>query len=346
MKVLTINRKEQFFEVLPDSIEDLWVLERLIQEGDLCSGQTERKIKATQEGEKTVKKAVFIEVKAEKIEFHPDSASLRILGEITAGHPAELIEIKSHHTIEAEIGKKIKIKKEKLMQYHIELLEKAKKASMKEKILAVILDDEEAGLYTVSDYGTEKKALIKAEKQGKRFKAEEKGNKYFEEIIEKISQLESKKIIIAGPGFTRENLIKFMQNKKQKMQIINEPLNSIGKTGLTELIKSGKMKALEKEMELEKEALAVEELITEISRENKLAEYGLNEVKKAIEFGAGKKLLVLDELLLKNRKEMEEIINSAEQQKTPVIIVSVKTDAGKKLKGLSGIAALLRFKIQ
>jgi protein pelota len=345
MKVLNINRKESFFEVIPDSIEDLWMLERLIQENDLVSGQTERKIKPSQEGEKTIKKSVFVEVKAEKIEFHSASASLRILGEITAGHPIELIELKSHHSVEAEIGKKLKVKKEKLMQYHIDLLEKAKKASMKEKILAVILDDEEAGLYAVSDYGTELKALIKAEKQGKRFKEEKKENTYFKEIIEKIIQLESKKIIIAGPGFTRENLVKDLKEKIKENQLISEPLNSIGKTGLTELIKSGKMKSLEKEFELEKEALAVEELITEISK-NGLVEYGLNEVKKAIEFGAGKKLLILDELLLKNRKEMEEIINSAEKNKTQIIIVSVKTDAGKKLKGLSGIGALLRFKIE
>ncbi len=344
MKIIKLDLKQNFFEIIPDSIEELWVLEKLIQKGDLVSGYTERKIKATQEGEKAIKKTVYIQVKAEKIEFHKDSKSLRILGEIVFGRPEELIELKTHHTIEAKIGKKINVKKEKLMKYQIDLLEKAKKASMKTKITAIILDDEETNIYSLSEYGTELKATIKSEKQGKQFKTTQKDN-YFEKIINKIKQLTPKKIIIAGPGFTREKLYKEMKEKNKGIQIITEPLNSIGKTGLNELIQSGKIKTLEKEFELENQAKQLEEFLKELTKEKGLAEYGLKQVKQAIELGAGKQLLILDELLLNQRKQTEEIIELAEKTRTPTTIISIKTDAGKKLKGLGGIGLTLRYKV-
>ncbi|MFH1588321.1 MAG: mRNA surveillance protein pelota [Candidatus Diapherotrites archaeon] len=344
MKILKINKEENFFEVIPSGINDLWMLEKIISEGDLVSGQTERKFKPSKEGEKTIKKNLLLEIKAEKISFHIESASLRVLGEVTGGKPEELVELKSHHTIEIETGKKTRVKKEKLLDYHIDLLEQAKKSSQKEKILALILDDEGAEIYSISDYGAELKAEINAGKQGKRFKTDSNELNYFKEITDKLIQLNASKIVFAGPGFTKENLEKYIENKRIELHYVPESINSVGKQGLNELIKTGKLASVEKELKLKKEMDAVDELITEISKNGK-AEYGLKEVKKAIESGAGKKLLVLDELLLENRKEMEKLIDRASKTKTQIIIISKKSDAGKQLNGLSGIGIILRYKV-
>jgi protein pelota len=43
---------------------------------------------------------------------------------------------------------------------------------------------------------------------------------------------------------------------------------------------------------------------------------------------------------------MEDVIKKVEEARGTVVIVSEHHEAGRKLKGLGGIAALLRFKIE
>src|SRR3989338_2871961 len=100
MQILKIDRKSNYFEVVPDSFDDLYHLERLIEEGDLVSGSAERKIKAQQEGQKAEKQMIFVELEVEKAVFHESSNQLRIQGTVTAAKPEELVPLKAHHTLE------------------------------------------------------------------------------------------------------------------------------------------------------------------------------------------------------------------------------------------------------
>jgi len=67
-----------------------------------------------------------------------------------------------------------------------------------------------------------------------------KENNYFEEILKKIKG--EKKVIIAGPGLTKNNFKKFRENKNIKLDAIFESTDSTGKTGLNELVKKGIIK--------------------------------------------------------------------------------------------------------
>src|SRR3989344_5119860 len=186
MKVLKLDRKENFIEIMPDSLDDLWHVEKLVEKGDLVSGSWERKIKPKTEGEKAYRQKIFVELEVEKIEFHEETGQLMILGVVVFAKPEELVELKSHHTIEVEPGTRLKIRKKVLKQYHIERLEKAKNASGREKLLLVIMDDEAAELAFLKDSGLNVKAKILAAREGKRFGKKEKGNAFFEELLKKI----------------------------------------------------------------------------------------------------------------------------------------------------------------
>jgi protein pelota len=345
MRIIKIDRKENFFEAVPDSTEDLWYLERIIQTGDLVSGKSERKIKAREEGEKTLKENIFVEIEVEKAELHEASGMLRMNGIIVSGHPLEFVELKAHHSLEIMPGKKIKVKKKQLKEYEIEKLEKAKKASGREKTLIVVMDDEEAEIAFLKDSGFEGKARILAKKEGKRFKSDYKKEDYFKEVLEKISALDAKQIVVAGPGFSANEFLEYAKKNGFQKNVFQESTNSVGTTGLNELAKSGKLEKIVSESMLLDESRAVERILKEIGKNSGLAEYGFNEVKKAAETGAVKELILSEEKLLHEREKIEEIMEKAEHGRAKIIVVSGNHEAGKKIKGLGGIAAILRFRI-
>ncbi|MCR4335090.1 MAG: mRNA surveillance protein pelota [archaeon] len=344
MKILKVDYKGNTFEVIPDSFDDLWHIEKLIEKGDLVSGSSERKIKGKHEGDKAVKEKIFVELEVEKAEFHEATNQLRIQGIVVFAKPAELVELKSHHTLEAEAGEKICVTKKALKKYHIDRLERAKKASGRENLLLVVMDDEEAEIAFLKDSGLDKKAKILGKKSGKRFENTEKGNPYFEELLKKIIELEPKKMVIAGPGFEKQNFEKFLKEKNSKLKPEFESTNSVGITGLNELIKSGKIDKLIEGFHAAEETKAVEKILAGLS--NGLSAIGFEEVRKAIDSNAVHELVVHEKMLSEKREETEQILDKAEQLKGKIIFVSGKNETGEKILGFGGIAAVLRYKLE
>src|SRR3989344_5798807 len=162
MQILKIDKRSGWFEVVPDSFDDLWHLEKLIEKGDKVSGSADRKIKAIEQGTAAHKEKIFVELEVEKAVFHEATNQLRVQGIVVAAKPEELVPLKSHHTLEGEIGKKIKVQKKALKNFHVERLERAKAATGREKVLLAVMDDEAADLAFLKDTGLEKKAHIKA----------------------------------------------------------------------------------------------------------------------------------------------------------------------------------------
>ncbi|HZX20274.1 MAG TPA: mRNA surveillance protein pelota [archaeon] len=343
MNILKVDRRNSFFEIVPDNFDDLWHLEKLIEKGDLVSGSSERKIKGKHEGDKAVKEKIFVELEVEKTEFHEATNQLRILGLVTQAKPIELVELRSHHALEAQIGEKIKVQKKELKNYQIERLERAKKASGREKLLIIVMDDEQADLAFLKDTGLDVKAKLNAKKQGKMFESKEKEKPYFEELLKTITDMNAEKIVIAGPGFEKQNFEKYLKNKNTKIKPSFEATNSVGITGLNELVKSGKIDKLIEGYHSAEESKAVEKILEGIS--SGLSAIGFEETKKAAQQGAVEKLVVLEKMLSEKRSETEEIIDQAEQLKAKTIFVNSKSDAGQKLEGLGGISAVLRYSL-
>lgn len=344
MRILKIDRKNNYFEVIADNFDDLWHIEKLIEPGDVVSGSSERKIKPKQEGDKPRKEKVFVEIEAERAEFHEASNQLRVQGIVLASKPEELVELRSHHTLEVEPGAKIAVRKKALKNYHIERLERAKKATGREKILAVIMDDDEAEIYAITDTGAELKVRILSGKTGKRYAQQEKGNTYFDEILKKASEGGAKKIVVAGPGFEKQKLDKYARDKKLGLPIIVESVNDVGTSGLNELMNSGKVDKLLEGMHSAEEAKAVERVL--IGLGNGMSAIGLKEVKEAVQAGAAEEVVVQEKMVSEKRQEAGEILDAAEQLGTKVTFVASKSDAGKKLGGLGGIAAVLRYRMK
>jgi protein pelota len=343
MKKIKVDLKNNFMELMPETTEDLWYLERVLEKGDLVAGKSERKIKA-EEGRKAQKITVYIEIEAEKIEFHESFQKLRVSGRMKSMKPEEFLEINAFHSIEIGLKDKIKIKKKKIKDFQLELIEKAVKSKGRNQILLVVMDDEEALIAEAREKGIKIKATIKSGKQGKRFKEEKKENKYFEEIIKKIKEEKKEKILIAGPGFTKNDFKKFMEEKNIKLNAVFESTNSVGKTGLNELMKKGRIEKILQESSLIKENKKMQEIIKEARKENPLIEYGRKEIEEAIEKGAVKELIVSDKKFFEEREKIQELMEKVEAFKGKVMIFSSGHEAGEYLNGFGGMIAILRFK--
>lgn len=341
MRLLKEDLKNKEFFILVESLDDLWQLQHFIEKQDIVSAYSTRSFKP-KNSEKTERKKVFVELSVEKLEFHEPSGQLRVSGRIVSGRPEKFVELKAFHSIELEPGRKAGIKKERVSKFQLERLKKISALSKKPKTLLVVLDDEEATLALLSGTGFQIKATIKALKQGKRYQTI-KTLDYFNQLLKKIKELELP-VIIAGPGFTKQNFREFLSEKNLNLPLFVESVNSVGITGINELLKKGiALKAIQ-QSEIAKESLLVEELLKELGKNFGLVAYGLKEVQGAVNAGAVLKLLVEEAFFLENREKISELLEKTEKLNGEVHIINSKHAPGQQLAGIGGIAALLRYK--
>jgi protein pelota len=348
MRIQLLDQKTKTIKVVPEILDDLWHLEQVIETGDCVIGSSDRKIKGKDEQQKSERIRLFLKIEAETIEFHSFSGVLRVNGIIVEGKPEELVQLKAHHSLEIGLGESIKIEKKEWKQHQIERLKKAVEAAKREKTVLCVLDDENASFALLKEFDLEMKGIIHAPKSGKRF-AEENGqeNKYLDEVIAKLKELKPGNAVIAGPGFTKENLQKRIKNHSPlPFPVFFESTNSTGITGLNELVKSGSLEKIVQKTQIAKDSRLMEEFLKEIGKETGLAAYGVQEVTEAIQASAVKDLLVLDSLLREKSRETEPLLQQAEKQKAVVHIFNSQSEPGKKLAGFGGMVAILKFKLK
>jgi protein pelota len=209
-----------------------------------------------------------------------------------------------------------------------------------------VLDERKAVFALLRGYGVDFTSELSASTSKKDDRHEEHERQFFGELASGLANMQVEKIIVAGPGFAKDNFKKFLSQKDPATlkKISFEQASSAEKSGVFELMKNGVVERIAGEQRVEKEFRLMEKLLAEIGRNTGLAAYGKKEVGQAIEFNAARELFILDELLRGN-KEAEMLLEKAEKQKCNITIFSSENDAGRQLEGLGGLAALLRFKI-
>jgi len=350
MKLIHTNIKKGIVKVKIENGDDLWYLSHIIDKEDIIKGKTIRKIKigqSTDRNQKVTKKSIFVAIKVEKIEFHKDM--LRVSGKINEG--PDDVRLGSFHTFNVELNSMITIIKEKWLKFQLSKIKDACQDS-KKKILLIVHDREEAFIVLLKKYGYEMITHIKGQVQKKSDLEKTKGN-FYKDVLKKIEECEQRfninQIILASPAFWKEDLMKENTNTDLKKKIILATCSSVDKNGIHEVLKRPEVNEALKQDRFANEIRLVDELLIQISKDN-LATYGLKYVKNAADAGAVEKLLITDslieELREKNKyKELDDMMQQVESTKGSVIIISSENDGGKKLNGLSGIAALLRYKL-
>ena len=348
MKIIREVPEKNIIKVMPENLDDLWHLSNIIEKNNAVSAMTERRIE--EKGDKLradrgAKRRVYLGVKVEKVNFHEDTNRLRVSGKII--HGPDDVQLGAYHTIDIEPLTEVSIQKN-WKRWDLQRLKEAEDSAKKPKVVVVIMDDNDANIFLIREYGVKEVAHIKSglSKKLDYKRQEQEKISYYNEILEVLSQYDGK-ILVAGPGFGKNNFQKYLSEKHKDIsqRTVFESTNHTGRLGLSEVLKSGIIDRIYGEARLSKETQLVNKLLEEISKKG-LAVYGIEDVKNALNYSAIETLLITDEFLRKNRKKIEDIINSVDGIGGKTVIISTEHDAGKQLKGLGGIGAILRFPIE
>jgi protein pelota len=344
VKVLRRDLRAGSIKLLPQSLDDLWHLYNLIEPGDLVRATTFRREERRPDKlrpERTEKVRLKLGIRVEKVEFHEFSDRLRIHGVIEEG----AMDLGSHHTLNVAPGDALEIVKE-WRESHLRRIQEAVEATERPLVTLVSLDDETALVAEMHQYGIREVAEIRSTGGGKLYPRETSREEFFAQVLEKLRQMDpSSALVILGPGFTREEFLKYGREREPR---IFERAHSLatghaGMTGIQEALKGGLASKVLEDSRVASETRFVERLLEEVARDGMYA-YGPEEVKEAVEAGAVETLLVTDEMA--RSREMDELMSRVEGRKGKVTIVSTHHEAGKKLRSLGGLAAFLRFRIR
>ena len=115
-----------------------------------------------------------------------------------------------------------------------------------------------------------------------------------------------------------------------------------GYGAVQEAIGNGVLSRVAEDVQLAREVEVMDELFMRISKNGAVA-YGDSEVRDAVDFGAAETVIILDSRLRDG--SLSRTIEDAERLGASVVVLSSEFEPGKRLEGLGGSAALLRYKI-
>jgi len=346
MKIIHKDLKHGTLKVKVDSGQDLWYLSNIIEIDDSISGMTERKVKigggSGDEKSKVTRRNVFLKIVVEKIDY---DTSLRVSGKITEA--PEDIPRGDYHTFDINEGTIVEISKVKWTTYSLKKLDEAVTNQLA-NILIVAFDREEAIFAILKNNGHETLSVLKGDVSKKDM--EEKKTNFYQEIYQQLKDYDKKylfdNIVLASPAFWKEYVIKEMKDDPVTKKIVLATCSSIDDGTINEILKRPELKTVLDKDRATKELKIVEELLGQISKDN--AVYGLREVDEKIKSGNVSILLISENLILRMKKEgsyevVESVMSGVEALNSEVKIISSE-DAMKKLDGLTGIAALQRWR--
>lgn len=350
MKIIFKNLKQGEIKLKAENPDDLWCLSQVIEAGDTVRGKTLRKIKiGDQEQRKAniVKKSVFIEISVESVEFHEYSAVLRVSGVVKEG--PEDVSKGSHHTFNVEPGTVLTIIKE-WRPFQAEKVEEC--CFEPRKVLICIIDRDNACYALIKRKGFEILSEIRGNVE-KKADLNIKASDFYKEAAAKLRDYSERlgidNIVVASPAFWKEDFVNSIKDQELLKKITLASCSASGKEALNEVIKRPELMHLIAEQRVAKELECVELLLEEIAKSG-LAAYGEDETENAASLGAIDKLLVTDGLIMKKRQEnsfgrIEGIMETTENTGGSITVISSENEAGKKLDGLGGIGAILRYKL-
>jgi protein pelota len=348
MKVVHQDAKHQTITLTPETLDDIWYLSNIIQPGDLIRAVTFRTDSSDDadkiRSKKSSKKRMKLGIRVEQVKFHEFSDRLRIHGTIEEG-PQDL---GSFHTlnITSEDQEKITIVKDEWKQYDLDRIAEAVKQRKQALIVFVSLDDDTATVAMLRQSGLQWISDIDSHRSGKQYASDYSEKEYFASIVSilKTHKNEQTPLVIVGPGFSKDHFATYGKNQHDDLfkGCIVHATGHAGMNGINEALKSGVVEHIAQENRVVFETNLVEKLFQEIKKDG-LYSYGINEVTQALENGAVEHLLITDELV--RSEKGDHLLHLSQTNRGEFTIINTAHDAGKKLAGIGGVGALLRFKI-
>ncbi len=357
MKIVARKLKKGIVVVVPESMDDLWHLYNVILPGDQIAARTVRRVRRTEGSrpDRGERRGMFIRLDVEEVSLHKYSNRLRVKGRILAG-PEDFVSLGTYHTINVEPGLKIEIVK---THWPRSLLNRLKEAAKQkgQRVIVIAVEEGCATIGIVDDTGVDIHLSLHGNSMGKYGKYQnspENIGQLFGAVALQLGELLNKipdviRIVVVGPGFTKDKLGEFLQQKVPavKGRLLLDHVSTGTSAGVYEALQRGIIERVASEIRLSREIRLMDKLLQHLGKGTGKAAYGWDEINRAIQFGAVETLLVLDKTLREappeKRKILENLMRQVEKQAGSIEIFSSEHQAGKQLAGLGGLAGILRF---
>lgn len=349
MKVVHVDRATGTAKLRVDALDDLWHLHELLAPADTVTALTWRTADVEQKGAeragKAEKRAMTLTVKVESVEWDAFSNRLRVLGPILAGPQ----DVGSYHTIVVEPPIEITLQKAGgLKPHHLERIEQAVAAAQQPQVVFLAIEENEAVVAVLRQYGVQKMADIAGHVSGKQYataKGEEEA--FFEEVLMALRDYrpENAPLLVVGPGFAKERLMAYARSKQPAL-VKGAAIEATGQAGLTgvhEAIKRGSVERVAKDSRVGRETALVERFFEHVSKGD-LAAYGRADVERALGLGAADVVLVADVLV--REEDGERFLDLARSTGAAAHIITSHHEAGARFLRFSGVGAILRYRVE
>ena len=205
MRLLGQDKRAHAMKLRPDTLDDLWHLYNLLEPGDLVTATTQRTVmvgRGDAEEEKARKKTVTLTVQVERVEFHDFANRLRVLGPIVGTD-----EQGRYHTLNIEPLEELSVAKAAPWKDHqVQRVTEAVRAGERPLVVFVAIEEGEATLAVLRQFGLQEAGVIQGPGSGKRTGKEEDRAPWFGEVAASLRQHagDTGVVLVVGPGFTKD----------------------------------------------------------------------------------------------------------------------------------------------
>ncbi|UCE29086.1 MAG: mRNA surveillance protein pelota [Candidatus Bathyarchaeota archaeon] len=352
----TFKMRRGVAKVSPDNLDDLWHLYNIIHKGDEVHARTTREKKVDEQyarPKRGKRVRVLLGVRVESVLWDKTLNRLRIHG-IVCKAPEKISVKGEHHTLNVTVNKPITIVKSKWSKHQKDRLRRASQVEVT-PIVVMSMDNEEYCIAVLRQYGVEAKVEEKTRLPGK-LEAEKRVGAiqgFFKSALKALKDVWIGlrcPIVIIGPGFMKGGFVKYINREASDVAgavVDVKGVNSGGLAGIEEALRSGVFTKTLKHVRVAEENSVVEEVLARLGKGRSDVTYGFEMAEKISSFGAVEKLLLADSTLREASDEeriaLEKLMRDVENRGGQISVISTEHEAGVKLLGLGGVAALLRF---
>ena len=359
-------------ELEAEGDDDMWHLYNMIRKGDSIKCTTQRKVKnTTNTGHSTSKKITLnLIVKVETVIFESEGCTLRINGK-TIGQN-DHVPLGSYHSLEIEVNTKFSLTKGCWDSIILEELDEACDPSKRADVAVAVMQEGlcNVGLILSSITVIKAKIEVNIPKKRKGFtnNHDKSIQKFYLQILKAICQHLDfevvKCLIIASPGYVKDEFLKFAFNEcekdkhsaneyssfyENKSKILKLHCSDGYKHSLRDVLSQPNIANRLADTKCAEELKTLDEFYEKLHKQPDWAVYGKKEVFAAAKESAIRVLLISDLLFrspsVQVRKRFVNLVEELRGGGVKVLKFSSMHVSGERLNELTGIAAILRFPI-
>ncbi|KAI8330204.1 hypothetical protein BC941DRAFT_496760 [Chlamydoabsidia padenii] len=351
--------------LLPEELEDMWHVYNLISKDDMIKATTIRRLQSESSTGSTSSQRIRLTllITVESVDFDPLVGLLRINGRVSSENPH--VKMGSYHTIDLELNRNFTLVKPEWDIISLERVEDACDFTKNADVVAIVCQEGLANLCFLTQHMTIVKQRIEMPIPRKRKGSvtnHEKGlvrfyDQIFQAMMRTVDFSFVKAIILASPGFVKEQLYDYIfdqavktDNKtlfENKYKFIQTHSSSGHKHALNEIMQEPSIQAKLADTKAAREVQALDSFYQMLNTDSDRAFYGYDHVAKAHEQGAIATLLVTDELFrsadIPTRKKYVSLVEDVRASGGKVFVFSSLHVSGEQLNQLTGVAAILTF---